>query len=111
MGWISDALAAPIVSRIATSLEGIHTELKRLADHAEGITPPPRVVPELPEEPEMALPSGDSHYASVEAVEARYLATAGRLPTPEEVERELAGEEIPPEVSAAEMDRRLRVPR
>ncbi len=97
------------LARIATALESIAASSKRLADVAEGKLPDPVVVPEAEPEPARMAPAAtDADYKRIEDIEARYLALSGRLPTADEICRELDGLEIPPEVSELAMQHHLR---
>lgn len=108
MSWLADTLIP--LHAIAKELGLIRTQLTRIANVHEGHLPPRAAVPEAPDEPLTLAPaSTDAQFAQIEAIENRYLAISGRLPTAEEICRELDGEEIPVEVSAAAIDRHHRM--
>lgn len=112
MKWLDTAaqFIAPLV-RIAKSLEAIDTSLQRIADAQQGIQPNPRVVPEAPPEPATLAPAmSDRDFAKIEAIETRWLAVGGRLPTSEEICRELDGEVVPDQVLQDEFARLRRMP-
>ena len=103
-GWMT-AIRATI--RLGKELHIIGVQLKRIADHFEGIEPPPREAP--PEDHTMVVASrqSDEAFAHFERVEARLTKVLGRAPTPEELGRELDGEEHDPrELERAFGDRR-----
>ncbi len=99
---------API-GRIAAALESIADSQRRIADVHEGKLPPPIEVPEAPPPPaEYAHATTDRDFARIEMIEARFLALNGRLPSADEVCRELDGEEIPQEVVVEAMAQHMR---
>lgn len=107
MSWYDALLPLGV---IAKELTAIREELGRLRMAVDGTTPPV-LVPEAPEEPATLAPARtDQQFLQIEQIENRYLAVSGRLPTSEEICRELDGEEIPEEVSAAALLHRQRSP-
>lgn len=97
---------AASLASLTAELAGIRAELKRLADHTTGTAPYVPLPPAEDEGPTLAFKQDDATYARIEAIERRFYATAGRLPTPEEIARELDEIEISPEESQAEYQAR-----
>lgn len=93
MGLIDWATGLTALTTIAKRLDGIEQQLTRLANAAEGLPPPAREARPAPVEPIEIHEATPNEYADAYAVEQRLRRTLGRDPDPEEILRELDGQE------------------
>ena len=81
---------------IGRELRLLRVAVERLADAQAGIVPPPVDLPEAEPEPPTVEYTRDTDYARQYAIECRLARQLGRTPTPDEIVRELDGEEADP---------------
>lgn len=87
MAWLPNLRALLTLARAA---QGIETQLKRIADHLEGVEKPVAAI----EEPRAFTDPADTDYGQVEEVRGQLAALLGREPNEDEIAKELAGEEF-----------------
>lgn len=89
--WFSGLVS---LSRLARAAQGIETQLRRIADAHEGISPPGRETTEEPPEPPTVAPPASTRadqFVLIDAVERQLTRAYGRPPTPEEIVHEMDG--------------------
>lgn len=113
------AILSPVSSKPSRFLPGLRAILsigrelrllrhavERLADAHEGKVAPPMDLPDSPEEPLAVAYTRDADYARQYQIELRLARQLGRTPTPDEIIRELDGEEQDPQDPVVVVGRR-----
>lgn len=104
LGWIPSGLLG--LARIARHTQRIADQLTRIADALEGKAPAGQEVPESADKVVHRLPP-DEELLRVDQIERHYQRVHGRYPTPEELVKELDGQEWTREDLTEDARRRL----
>lgn len=85
MAWLPNLRA---LLTLARAMQGCERQLKRIADHLEGVPPPPPAFPF-----DDAGAPDETDFVKIEVARETLAPLLGREPTEDEIAKELAGEE------------------